>query len=371
MLCIVGSPLYQWDANRQLRIDSDTLGDKFEIHCCMKGDTSSRVVEPIIDGDMAIVNIPNILLQRSGTLRVYVVTEGDTIYDQSFYVLARPKPDSYIYTETEVQTWSDIEKYVQKEITEAKTEVSESVNNVIGRTNDLYANALKGSKSGATILLDDVSPLEHTLDVKVSGVQDTSMVKVKVQGKNLADRETMRNLALWQTATYSHYPIYVGKGTTVTVSVKNKPDAGKGVFVVIGYAETHRGEGSGAWLYHSSASGLIKDTVTVTSEDGYIYVQYAHSGVGGKLQEVMDEILFDNDLQIEIGSERTAYEPYVAPVEYAVEADGSVMGVKSIYPTTMITTDTEGAIVECEYNKDINKAFAEMYNALFSMGGNV
>ena len=34
-------------------------------------------------------------------------------------------------------------------------------------------------------------------------------------------------------------------------------------------------------------------------------------------------------------------------------------------------TDTEGAIIDAEYNRDINKAFAEMQQAIISLGGNV
>ena len=110
MLCIYGSPLYQWDINRQLKIDSVDIHSKFVIHCCYKEDSSALVVEPIFEGDSILVNIPNILLQRSGFLRVYVVVEGDTIFDTSFYVMARPKPDDYVYTETEVLTWEALDE---------------------------------------------------------------------------------------------------------------------------------------------------------------------------------------------------------------------------------------------------------------------
>lgn len=114
MLCVYGSPLYQWDRNRQLRITSVGLGSNFEVHCCHKDDTASLVVAPIIEGDTILVNIPNILLQRSGFLRAYVVVSGDTVYDQTFYVMARPKPDDYVYTETEVKSYEALEKRITR-----------------------------------------------------------------------------------------------------------------------------------------------------------------------------------------------------------------------------------------------------------------
>ena len=75
--------------------------------------------------------------------------------------------------------------------------------------------------------------------------------------------------------------------------------------------------------------------------------------------------------QIEKGKVVTDYEPYIEPVEYPVSADGTVEGVTPIYPTTTLMTDTAGAVIDCTYNRDINKAFEELYNAIISLGGNV
>lgn len=110
MVCVHGSPLYQWDINRQLLIDSADLGSDFVIHCCYTEDSNAPVVEPIFDGDKVLVNIPNILLQRHGNLHIYVVVEGDTVYDTTFYVMARPKPDDYVYTETEILSYESLSK---------------------------------------------------------------------------------------------------------------------------------------------------------------------------------------------------------------------------------------------------------------------
>jgi hypothetical protein len=77
------------------------------------------------------------------------------------------------------------------------------------------------------------------------------------------------------------------------------------------------------------------------------------------------------NFQLEYGTAATEYEPYIEPVEYAVNADGTVEGVKSIYPAITLTTDTVGALIEVDYNRDINKAFAELQQAIISLGGNV
>ena len=75
--------------------------------------------------------------------------------------------------------------------------------------------------------------------------------------------------------------------------------------------------------------------------------------------------------QLELGSTATAYEQPYTVVECTPAADGTVSGVKSLYPTTTLMTDTEGTIIEAEYNRDINKAFAELRQAIISSGDNI
>jgi hypothetical protein len=75
------------------------------------------------------------------------------------------------------------------------------------------------------------------------------------------------------------------------------------------------------------------------------------------------------NFQFEYGTAATEYEPYIEPVEYAVNADGTVEGVKSISPATTLTTDTVGALIEVDYNRDINKAFEELRKVILSLGG--
>ena len=73
---------------------------------------------------------------------------------------------------------------------------------------------------------------------------------------------------------------------------------------------------------------------------------------------------------INIGSSAIDYEQYDL-TEYTPNTDGKVNGVASLYPNTALTTDTDGVIIDCEYNRDINKAFAELQAAIISLGGNV
>lgn len=68
-----------------------------------------------------------------------------------------------------------------------------------------------------------------------------------------------------------------------------------------------------------------------------------------------DETVKFSNIQLELGGEPTAYEPYIAPIEYIPDIDGTVSGLKSIYPNMTLLTDTEGVIINCEYNADTKK----------------
>ena len=67
-----------------------------------------------------------------------------------------------------------------------------------------------------------------------------------------------------------------------------------------------------------------------------------------------------SNIQIELGTQKSEYEPYKEPVEYAINEDGAVDNVLSIYPNMTLNTDTVGAVIDVEYSKDIDKVCAEI-----------
>ena len=97
---------------------------------------------------------------------------------------------------------------------------------------------------------------------------------------------------------------------------------------------------------------------TANKEDYYFYL-VVYSGA------TLNNLVFKP--QIEIGSFATEYESYNSE-SYTPNADGSVSGVTSLYPTTTLLTDTDNVIIECEYNQDTNKALS---SALVTKDGTV
>ena len=155
--------------------------------------------------------------------------------------------------------------------------------------------------------------------------------------------------------------IYIGKGSTVTVSLSQKYNPGLGGYFYCTAYNTHSAGMSQEWLYHNSIDDLCKKSVTIVSQDGFVSLFMTEPAYNS----------FKDEIMVEIGSTATDYEPYIAPTEYTPTTDGTVNGVTSLYPNTTLTTDTDGVIIECEYNRDINKAFAELQQAIISLGGNV
>lgn len=74
----------------------------------------------------------------------------------------------------------------------------------------------------------------------------------------------------------------------------------------------------------------------------------------------------DAKIQLEIGSTATDYEPYNSAT-FTPITDGTVNGVTSLYPNTTLTTDTDGVLIDCEYNVDLNSTLGDINTALDSI----
>lgn len=111
---------WQWDLNRQIVVNDP---DITEVHFCNKTDDCSLVVEvnevaaDTLDGQhfsYRTANVPNILLQNDFPIRVYAYCrDGYTKIEKTFKVVSRTRPSDYVYTETEVRRFSDLEDRVE------------------------------------------------------------------------------------------------------------------------------------------------------------------------------------------------------------------------------------------------------------------
>lgn len=203
-------------------------------------------------------------------------------------------------------------------------------------------------------------------------IPDISSVKVKKLGKNL----------------FNDVAFYESNGWSYDESTQAWLGATKNVIVFENKARV-----SGAFTIQTEAMNTVADKKAIyffiTYTDGSTQYLIGHMinsdnmafySAQTNANKIVDNIkwsfatagnFYVRNTMISYSDSSSEYEPYIEPVEYAVNEDGAVKGVLPIYPTTTLMTDTAGAVIDVEYNKDINKAFAELYNAIISLGGNV
>jgi hypothetical protein len=238
--------------------------------------------------------------------------------------------------------------------------VKTKINQLQDDVNNRVANALKGNKSGTDIIsINDTSPIEH--DVKCTlwadAVGNYTSFKVKRLGKNLVN-STDFNVNRSITITLEN-PL--PKGTYVFSGIFTTT-ASSG-YVQFGYTDGSYSSGGGIDFTYKSIEGTIqsfKVSLPKPLKLINIYASWSYNASAGHTAKFVN-------FMIEKGSTATEYEPYIEPIEYTANADGTVEGIKSLYPATTLMTDTEGVNISAEYNRDINKAFAALEAAIANL----
>ena len=229
------------------------------------------------------------------------------------------------------------------------------------------AEAFKGSAVGNVVSINDLSPIEHNLKVKLSSdrLTDFSGVKVTVSGKNLFNYEKLMqkyaNLDYEIVNDYYVTTIALKPNTKYTVKV-NGERTGPSAFI----ASTNKVNSSltaGMALYPNQYWTYLERTLT-TDESGNLYL-----GLYPISADKRPEQFELAKVQIEEGVTATEYEPYVKYGEYSANSDGVVEGIKNTYPTMTFSADSEGVAVEVGYYRDIDKVLAGLTTAVALTGG--
>lgn len=263
-----------------------------------------------------------------------------------------------------------------KEAVEPKADTSYVNNN--------FAGALKGRKSGAAFLINDVSPLAHDMTVRVSSdtAEDLTAVKVKVLGKNLITFPyTCDGYTYGVGDTYTH------NGITFTVnadrSITANGTAGDenidgAIFTFFDAAGTCLANennqinvtlsgcpsgGSSSTYYLTQRNYGWRDfgngVTFKTGKYSYYYAIIIPCGM------TVENLVFKP--QLELGTKVTEYEPFIPQIDYTPNANGTVDGVTNLYTNMSVMTDTDGALIDCEYNRDINKVIYNIESAITAL----
>jgi hypothetical protein len=254
--------------------------------------------------------------------------------------------------------------------------------------------------SGEAIGIKDISPIEHNMTIKVSGIEDISTVKLYKQGKNWFNEKAITKKTektievdgvsydvydvngytgdyLYTTNSSFQFDVYMKKGKDYTVSLiwmgssDEKNQAGSLYMPfkdVKGGNQCFDNMGAGnAVLNAFGVSGISKTPLTkitfrISPTEDIVKGALCYYSYGVKGYVLKDSI------QIEEGTS-TEYEPYIEPTIYDVQADGIVEGVTSLYPNTTLYTDTQGAVIDCTYYQDGKKVKENLTDIILSLGG--
>ena len=250
-----------------------------------------------------------------------------------------------------------------------------------GIGNNAYANAIKAVASGTAIRLQDMSPVEHNLKVKLSA--GNSLIAF---GKNLFARfDTTYKLPLTVagvTITQAEDGTVIFNGTTTSASGLYVPlNLPKGDYTMSFKNDKTIGSAAGT----STSLYVVLRSGTTWLKTGYfntanLKVTLLKNDSWQNKDIIVDVlfgfpagITFDNfkiKPQLEIGSFETEYEPYIEPKTYPVNADGTVDGVVSISPVTSLFTDTTDAQITVEYNRDANSIINNLIERVAALEAN-
>ena len=326
---------YQWDLNRRLIVRDNSIT---EVHFCNRTDDCSLVVEVYEENGSHYADVPNILLQTDWRINVYAFDSEYTKHSMLFHVNARTKPADYVYTETEVKTWDTLAGQIQgaiDEFSEAEEEraaaeairvenevkrqtafvemeqtakEAKEATGLLTQASQLYANALKGNKTGEAIAITDASPLEHEIEVKVRGKNlipfpyenpaGTSVTKSGVTFTTNADGSITLNGTATGNIFYSLVTPYLELRDgiyTLSGGYRNDPNRAAVCIRNPGNTIMASSEGKSAKCDTQTAGNIIKEA--------YLYIYNGST--------------FDNITiypQLEEGTIATTYAPYVEDI---------------------------------------------------------
>lgn len=231
---------------------------------------------------------------------------------------------------------------------------------------NVTANALKGTASGEAVTVTDASPIEHEPSVWVHG---KNRANIEAMTNNAFVKNTDNLYTLTKRNTSERFSgvidLHIPPNTPFTISFAEIERRSDDTLMV----RLFKRDGTESYIGLWEKSYTMHSPVEVTKLQFYM-----------QSQEADDAYVSVKDFQIELGTEATAYEPYVDPtgvkvtaagVEFTPGADGSVKGISSADLVGGITTDTAGVTVEVEYNRDVNTVINKLTEAVVALGGTV
>lgn len=177
--------LYQWDSNIKLLVD-ENFGLIDEVHFASRFSRASLSKKIVVENSVSYVVIPNILLTKSYDIFVYAYVHGDdgnyTKFEKTFEVISRPKPSSYVYTETDVLNYLTLSNRIDL-LSSKKVDKDQGVENagkalVIGADGNVVPGSVTLSEEETLSLLieEDMLPAVYNADGAILTDQNRKIV---------------------------------------------------------------------------------------------------------------------------------------------------------------------------------------------------
>lgn len=194
--------LYQWDTGRLIEVYPVDNYKVDEIHVFNGTTKFAPVLETWIDekNGRTYAKIPDVLLQSDNNMDIYAVMSNDlgehTQKHINVTVLRRAKPEDYVYTETELETWKKLEKRIEEleenSDTNNKDDIpevdvtSESIKEALGYTPAKQMDVDKLQK--AKVVVSNDEPTDGALWIDKDA--DEEVILAEIDDKKVSEEMT-------------------------------------------------------------------------------------------------------------------------------------------------------------------------------------
>ena len=266
-----------------------------------------------------------------------------------------------------------------------KLSVADKLLTIANKTPFIYEKlSTKKTVVGSVVTVGDVSPIEHDLNIKLASntISDFSGVIVRRYGKNWFDASKQ----LLKLPSY----ISIVMGEIIISKVRNKvayESVAVGLLPNTTYTISACVEGEftgriysfyGSSIYSSS---VVNNKIFVTfntdangkitnggGDKSRFYIAQ-NQGTSLDLNLISDTLKIYN-IQLELSSNPTEYEPYKQLQTANADIDGNIEGLTSLSPNMTLVSDNSVSI-ECTYrssdNPTANEKFIALQSAFFNL----
>ena len=244
---------------------------------------------------------------------------------------------------------------------------------------------MNGKESGTIISVNDVTPIEHNVGVKLSSdtITDFTGVEVRKCGANLfpfSEGITLkgRYLNAWsddflprqnnveflrgKRITFSaYYDLSGAVEDTTTASVKIMQYDDNGTILSQMFGNTIKKADGTTQGYSHVVSDVLENTTRLAFALSIFF--------NGTQTPNANSFVTVSQGMVTLGTGLKEYEPYTETI-YTANADGTVEGVKSISPNMTLIPNNNAVTIECEYLRDIDLYIDNLITNVALTGGN-